>query len=649
MSVTAPFRPAAAHAKAGGAFAAPHPLGLPPPLLTDVDLGRPRGRRQADRDARPAHPPHAPAETESLWAFVRPHVRQHRWALLVVILLNAIPGFAAAFQTFVPKYLIDDVLTPAGLSPHSRMLRLGLVIVAYLVAGLGFRMAVWYGSYQVWTRLRERITLEMRARFFRHLNSLCLRFHGRHSSGELFTYVMGAPLGQVSSFYHNLMMNVPNAVTSFLFTLGLIFAWDGSLTLVMLGLVAATVLVTHYGSSKLERLHEDFHRVESKVIGRLTDIFRGNRDVKMYAIEERISAKFEENADVLREKACERDLKTHRVNMRQEAIGYVAFALVLCLAGWRTYAGHLTTGQFFGYLGAYGALQAPMALIFSIGTGRGMARAGLKRLREVLSAASTTPDPRPHIAETVPDRGDLTLRDVRFSYDPENDVAPVIDGVTLTIPFGQRVAFVGPSGSGKSTLAKLLLRLYDPEGGEVRLGGIDLRRCRASEVRQRFGVVPQDPYLFATTVRENLQVTRPNATDDELRHACELANAWEFVSRLPQGLDTPIGESGARLSGGQKQRLAIARALLNDPRYLVFDEATSALDTVSERLVQEALGKVLADGQRTAVFIAHRLSTIKNCDRILVIDDGRVVQDGTFEQLKHAEGLFRRMVESDQF
>ena len=639
MSATASLRPTA-HAK-GGALATPHPLaGLP---LAD------QPRRRAARGTRPGHPPHAPDEAASLWSFVRPHVREHRWALLAALLLNAVPGLAVAFQTFVPKYLIDDVITPAGLDPRSRMVRLGLVVVAYLLAGLVFRMTAWYGSFKIWTRVRERITLAMRARFFRHINSLCLRFHGRHSSGELFTYVMGAPLGQISSFYHNLMMNVPNAVTSFLFTLSLIFAWDGSLTLIMLVLVVATVLSTHYGSSKLERLHADFHQVESTVIGRLTDIFRGNRDVKMYAIEDRISAKFEENADVLREKACERDLKTHRVNMRQEAIGCVAFALVLCLAGWRTYTGHLTSGQFFGYLGAYGALQGPMGLIFSVGIGRGAARAGLKRLREVLNAASTTPDPRPHIAEPVPERGDLTLRDVRFSYDLEGDAAPVIDGITLTIPFGQRVAFVGPSGSGKSTLAKLLLRLYDPEGGEVRLGDTDLRRCRAAEVRQKFGVVPQDPYFFATTVRENLQVTRPNATHEDLQRACELANAWEFVSKLPQGLDTPIGEGGARLSGGQKQRLAIARALLNDPRYLIFDEATSALDTVSERLVQDALGNILADGQRTAVFIAHRLSTIKNCDRILVIDNGRIVQDGTFERLKHAEGLFRRMVESDQF
>lgn len=648
MHATAPFLPVqevprrrpslfASAKAAAGALVAPRPLA--PPLADDL-------RREGRRLPPTERPGTAPAAPESLWQFVRPHFIQHRWAIIAAMLLNAIPGLAVAFQNLAPTYLIDSVLLPTDLTPQARLLRLSLLIGAFLVAGFVFRMGAWYLSFKIWTRTREKITLEMRARFFRHINGLCLRFHGRHSSGELFTYVMGSPLGQISGFYHNLVMNVPNAVTSFLLSLGLVFAWDGTLTIVLLVLVIATVLSTHYGSSKLEALHEDFHKVESRVIGRLTDIFRGNRDVKMYAIEDRMSADFEQNADELRSKACERDFKTHRVNMRQEAIGHLCFALVCCLGAWRSYTGHLTIGQFFGYLAAYGALQGPMGLIFSIGTGRGMARAGLNRLREVLTATSTTPDPKPHIAEVPPERGDITLKDVRFTYSGDQTV---IDGVNVTIPFGQRVAFVGPSGSGKSTLAKLLLRLYDPDGGEVRMGGVDLRRCRTVDVRQRFGVVPQDPYFFATTIRENLKVTRPNATEEEQRHACEVANAWEFISKMPQGLDTLIGEGGARLSGGQKQRLAIARSLLNNPRYLVFDEATSALDTVSERLVQEALGRVLEGGQRTAVFIAHRLSTIKNCDRILVIDGGRVVQDGTFDQLREQPGLFRKMVESDQF
>jgi ABC-type multidrug transport system fused ATPase/permease subunit len=209
------------------------------------------------------------------------------------------------------------------------------------------------------------------------------------------------------------------------------------------------------------------------------------------------------------------------------------------------------------------------------------------------------------------------------------------------------VALVGPSGSGKSTLAKMFLRLYDPDHGSVSFGHEDLRCCRTRDIRQRFGVVPQDPYFFQTSIRENLHIVCPNATEDRMRECCEMASIWGFVESLPEGLDTVIGEGGARLSGGQRQRLAIARAMLHSPDYFVFDEATSALDTVSERLVQDAFAHILPG--RTAIFIAHRLSTVKDCDRIIVLDDGRIVQDGSFERLRSEPGLFQRMVESDDF
>jgi ABC-type multidrug transport system fused ATPase/permease subunit len=213
--------------------------------------------------------------------------------------------------------------------------------------------------------------------------------------------------------------------------------------------------------------------------------------------------------------------------------------------------------------------------------------------------------------------------------------------MNLVVPYGQRVALVGPSGSGKSTIAQLVLRLYDPQRGEVRIGGTDARRFAGAALRKYFGVVPQDPFIFRTSVRDNVRVACPNASDDEVRRACELANAWEFIDKLAGKLGAPVGEGGASLSGGQRQRLAIARALLADPEIFIFDEATSALDSLSEKLIQDALEKNL--GSRTAIFIAHRLATVRNCDRILVLDGGRIVQDGTYDELSR-DGLFRELV-----
>jgi ABC-type multidrug transport system fused ATPase/permease subunit len=242
----------------------------------------------------------------------------------------------------------------------------------------------------------------------------------------------------------------------------------------------------------------------------------------------------------------------------------------------------------------------------------------------------------------VPARGELSLSGVSFAYQRER----VLHGLELRIPYGQKVAVVGPSGAGKSTLVQLLLRLYDPQEGTVAIDGVDLRRLPARELRRRFGVVPQDPFLFRTSLRDNLRVARPEASDAELQRACEQANAWEFIARLPGGLSTPVGEGGTTLSGGQRQRLAIARVLLADPAFLVFDEATSALDTLSERLIQQAIERSLAG--RTGIFIAHRLATVRHCDRILVMRDGRIEQDGAYAELAAAPGLFRELVEGQR-
>jgi ABC-type multidrug transport system fused ATPase/permease subunit len=325
--------------------------------------------------------------------------------------------------------------------------------------------------------------------------------------------------------------------------------------------------------------------------------------------------------------------------MKQEGFGYLCYAALMAACTWRYLSGHIDLGTVAACLASFIGLNWPIQVIFQAFSLWGVAEASINRIGAVLDTPSTTPDPEGTAAIPVPAGADIVFDHVTFSYEPGQ---PVLRDLTLTIPRGQRIALVGPSGAGKSTLAQLMLRLYDPQSGTVRLGGIDLRLFEASDLRKEFGVVPQDPFIFRTSMRDNVRVARPDATDEAIQRACELANAWEFIAKLPGGLDARVGEGGSSLSGGQRQRLAIARALLHEPDCFIFDEATSALDTLSEKLIQEALEKNL--GGRTVIFIAHRLATVKNCDRLLVISDGRVAQDGSYQQLVGQPGLFQDLV-----
>ena len=567
-----------------------------------------------------------------------PQLRPYKWLLAAAFVLNALHGVAITFQTVTPKYLIDSVLLPAGLTTAQRWHRMAWLAGTYLFASVVARMLVWHLGFRMFTYVRERALFGLRAQFFRHVNHLCLRFHGRNHSGELFNYLFGNPLQQVQAYFQQLAFGAAGALVVLVSTLVWLGAWDAILSGILFVTVGVTVLMMNHTRRRVQAMVADYQAVESSVTGYVADLLRGSRDVKLYAMEDQVAAAFDERVWEVGRKTYQREVKGHALWMRTEVVQYVAYAALCVGCCWRYLGGHLTIGQAQAYLAAFMGLQGAMTTLFQLSTQKGAAQAGMDRIAAVLHTASTTPDPV-GTGHAVPRRGDLELRDVTFGYEADR---PVLRGLNVTIPYGQKVALVGPSGSGKSTVTQLLLRLYDPDRGSVRLGGVDLRQLSGHDLRQRFGVVPQDPFIFRTSVRENLRVARPAATDAQIRLACERANAWDFIARLPDGLSARVGEGGGSLSGGQRQRLAIARAMLADPDYFIFDEATSALDTASEHLVQQAMENVAAD--RTALIIAHRLATVRTCDRILVVDGGRVAQDGTYDQLVARPGLFRDLV-----
>ncbi len=593
------------------------------------------------------------AARPGIWNLLGPLLRPYHKHVAAAVTFNALHGLAITFQIFAAAWLVDWVLRHEkgpwfltvvmnGLHLNDTLpARLIVLAVAYFVVSFFGRMLMWHIGYRIFTWVREQILTALREQFFRQVNHLCLRFHIKRSSGELYSYLFGSPLGNIVQFYQHCSMHIAGSIITVISAVAITLGWDWVLTAVLAIMVTVKVTLMERSRRRNRAIQREFQQIEAGVSGSVADLLRGTRAVKLHAMEESASEEFGAQVRMIAAKSYERDVRVHVEYMKQETADYLFFAALMAVCAWRHITGHITIGQVTGFMMAYNQLQGPLSSISQGFSLFGAAQASIERISEVMQAASTTPDPI-GVEHPVPPAGDLEFSGVHFAYDAKM----VLNGIDLRIPYGQRVALVGPSGGGKSTLAMLMLRMYDPDRGRVSIAGVDLRHCVGAEVRRRFGVVPQDPFIFRSTVRQNLKVARPDADDALLERTCRQANAWEFISQLPEGLDTRLGEGGANLSGGQRQRLAIARAILSDSPFLLFDEATSALDTLSERLVQQTIGKICTG--RTAIIIAHRLSTVKDCDRIVVIKDGRIAQDGPYTELAGKPGLFRDLVEGQQ-
>ena len=594
-------------------------------------------------DAKPAEPGRPSAFRRHVW----PLLLQNRAWIIPAMLLVGISGAATAMQNVFPKWLFSYVLEVPDLETAERWRRLAWLAVGYVVLTSIVRMTFWHIGYRMFTRAREQVIFALRGKFFRHVNHLCLRFHGTRSSGELFSYLFGSPLRAVMDFFGHATMNLPGSVAGVVLTMVVFWKWDWVIASLLMATAFVSVRMMLRARRTIEGIHKEFQAVEGDVSGQVADLLRGNKAVKLYAMETQVAQSFERQADVIRRKTYERDVYSHVEWMKQEGLSYVCYALLMAACTWRYLDGHIDLGIVAACLAAYLGLLGPLQSVFTAFTLWGSASAALERIGAVLDTATTTPDPTHAMGgdddAPPPRRATIFFDRVRFGYEPER---PVLRELSLSIAPGERVAFVGPSGAGKTTITQLLLRLYDPQSGAVRLGETDLRAYSTRALRRHFGVVPQDPFIFNTTLRDNLRVARPDADDAAIRRACEQANAWEFIAALPGGLDARVGEGGSMLSGGQRQRLAIARALLAAPACFIFDEATSALDTLSEQLISQAIENNLGD--RTAIFIAHRLSTVKHCDRIFVLADGGVAQAGRYDELIEQPGLFQDLVRGQQ-
>jgi ATP-binding cassette subfamily B protein len=517
------------------------------------------------------------------------------------------------------------------------------------VLSVPLALLVAYGllrlSTTVFTELREFLFAKVTQRavrrigltVFRHLHALSLRFHLARQTGGLTRDVERGQRGISTLISFALFSILPTLVEISLVSAVLIARYDWTfmaITAVALGLyILFTVMITEWRTHFRHQMNE----LDSKANTRAIDSLLNYETVKYFGNEEWEATRYDESLQRWERAAVKSQTSLSALNIGQSAIIAIAVSLIMWRATVGVVEGQMTIGDLVLVNAFMIQLYIPLNFLGVIYREIKQALADMERLFRLIEEHAEITD-RPGAHPLVARGAEIRFEHVDFSYEPNRRI---LHDVTFTVPAGHNVAVVGPSGSGKSTLARLLYRFYDIDGGRITIDGQDIRDVQQASLRAAIGIVPQDTVLFNDTIEYNIAYGRPGATQDEIVAAARLAQIHDFVSRLPEGYATPVGERGLKLSGGEKQRVAIARAILKHPAILIFDEATSALDSRSEKAIQAELKVIARD--HTSLTIAHRLSTIIDSHTILVLDHGRIVERGTHVALLAATGVYARM------
>ena len=557
-----------------------------------------------------------------VWELMRPR-RGLMFVGLILMAINRTSGLVLPAST---KYLVDDVI---GKKNAGMLLPLVLIVLAATaVQGI-----TSFSLTQLLSKAAQRLIAEMRLKVQSHVGRLPLTYFDANKSGVLVSRIMSDVEG-VRNLLGTGLVEFMGGLLTAVIALFVLFSISASMTGLALVLVVVFSLFLQKALGTIRPIFRERGKINAEVTGRLTEFLGGIRVVKGYHAEDREEAVFAKGVQRLLDNVLKSLSSISFMTLSATLMLGVVSALVFYLGARQILAGTLSLGDFFKYTAFLAFMVAPVFQIVSIGTQLSEALAGLDRTREVLG--ETREDLDPSRVKRIPDVGGLVeFDDVTFAYEAGK---PVLHGVSFTAEPGTVTALVGSSGSGKSTIIGLIAAFHKPEEGKVLIDGVDLSTVDLNSYRSQLGVVLQETFLFDGTIRENVAFSRPDATEEQLREACRIANVDEFVERFPDKYDTIVGERGVKLSGGQRQRVSIARAILADPRILILDEATSSLDSESEALIQEGLAFLMKG--RTTFVIAHRLSTIRRADQILVIENGRIVERGNHAVLYAKQGRY---------
>ncbi|MFD1635766.1 ABC transporter ATP-binding protein [Evansella tamaricis] len=569
--------------------------------------------------------------------FVKPYWRQ----IIITVIIGMLKFGIPLIIPLILKYVIDDIIGAEGMTTGEQMTSLYWLMGIVLFIFVFFRPPIeYYRQYFAqWTG--NKILYDIREQLFDHLQKLSLKFYSNKKSGEVISRVIH-DVEQTKNFIITGMMNIWLDLFTIVIAIAIMLTMDVSLTVVAVLLLPFYGLAIKYFYSRLRDLTRKRSQALAEVQGHLHERLQGMNVIRSFALEDYEQGEFDKQNKNFLNKAVDHTRWNAKTFAVVNTLTDIAPILVIGAAAVMVIQFNLTVGTLVAFVAYMDRLYNPLRRLVNSSTTLTQSIASMDRVFELMDEEYDIVDKEDAVPYSFP-QGEVIFHKVSFSYDGEQNV---LDDISFIAERGETIAIVGMSGGGKSTIMSLIPRFYDVTDGKILVDGKDIRDYQMRSLRDRIGMVLQDNIIFSDSVRFNILMGNPGATEEEVVEAAKAANAHDFIMELPDGYDTNIGERGVKLSGGQKQRVAIARVFLKSPEILIFDEATSSLDLESEHLIQQSLFRLAEN--RTTFIVAHRLSTITHADKIIVIEDGQLREIGSHEELMRRQGAYYDLFQVQQ-
>ncbi len=569
-------------------------------------------------------------------------VEPYKGKIILTVLIGIVKFSIPLLMPLIIKYVIDDIINAPELADSAKLEQLLWIMGGAFAVFLIIRPPIEYIRQYLAQYIGSKILYDIREKLFDHIQRLSLRFYSKTKTGEIISRVIH-DVEQTKTFVITGLMNIWLDMFTIVIAVIIMLTMNVWLTLVSIALFPLYGFAVKFFYARLRKLTRDRSQALAQVQGHLHERVQGVPVTRSFALEDHEQEQFDvQNKNFLDKALVHTNWNAYTYSVTN-TITDLAPLLVIAFAGYQVISGSLTVGTMVAFVGYMDRVYNPLRRLVNSATVLTQSIASMDRVFEFVDEKYDIVD-KPNAKELKEVHGDVDIDGVSFQYD--DDEPMVLKDVSLSVRKGETIAFVGMSGGGKSTLISLIPRFYDVTGGSIKIDGTDIRDVQSRSLRDKVGMVLQDNILFSESIAMNIKMGNPEATDEEMIEAAKAANAHDFITSLPKGYDTLVGERGVKLSGGQKQRVAIARVFLKNPPLLVLDEATSALDLESESLIQGALERLASD--RTTFIVAHRLSTITHAHRIVLIENGEIVEVGSHDELMQKRGNYYGLYQVQQ-